>query len=81
MIKYTELRIYPNNKIPLVQAGFLQGDHNTVFTAMNCLIRSLERKKESYCYRVESENRNVSYHYSLTNDEFALYKKHIPELK
>lgn len=55
MIKYTELRIYPNNKIPLVQAGFLQGDHNTVFTAMNCLIRSLERKKESYCYRVESE--------------------------
>ncbi len=81
MKTYTELGFYPNNEQKIVRFGIIQGDHNIIAPIMGTHLKTLERKKESYCFELKDEDGNIKYVYSLKNSELESYKKYIPNFK
>lgn len=78
-IEYTELKFYPNNKVKIVEVGTIKGSHNQVVPIMALNFKNLDRKKESYIYRVKI-NSAISYKYNLKSSEFETYKIYITDL-
>jgi hypothetical protein len=78
-IKYTEIVHYPHNTSPMHEAGAVQGDANMIRSIMTAHLKALDRKKESYFFRVE-ENGETRYVFNLKNSEYEAFKKHIPGL-
>ena len=78
-IKYTEIGLYPMNKEPIVEHGFIEGTENTLRGIFEPHLKALERKKLSYIFKCEKDGL-ITYRFSLTKIEFEQYKKYIPEI-
>jgi len=78
-MKATAISIYPDNKVPIVEMGTLEGDFNLLNQMLIIYCTSLERQKRSYIFRVNHDT--IAYRYSLTKTEFEQAKKYLPDFK
>ena len=76
-MKTTELRIFPENKNPVVEMGIIEGDFNLLNQMLEVLCKAKKREKLSYIFRIEYKG-ETNYKFYLSGQEYEQALKYIP---